>query len=67
MLSPVLFTMYIDTLLIELKNLGYGCYIGTKYMGSFSYADDFVIITPSQKYCYYYPKSKSHAVTVRDM
>ena len=47
-LSPVLFTMYIDKLLIELKNSGYGCYIGTKYMGSFSYADDIVIITPSQ-------------------
>ena len=47
-LSPVLFTMYIDKLLIKLKNSGYGYYIGTKYMGSFSYADDIVIITLSQ-------------------
>ena len=43
-----MFTAYIDKLLMELKNSGCGCYIDTRYMRSFSYADKSVIIIPSQ-------------------
>ena len=39
-LSPILFCMYIDQLLLKLKSSGYGCYIGNVFMGSFCYADD---------------------------
>ena len=45
--SPVLFCMYIDDLLLRLKNSGYGCHIGPNYCGSFGYADDIILVAPS--------------------
>ena len=48
-LSPRLFTMYIDSLLIELKKSGYGCHINGTFMGALSYADDITLLCPSLK------------------
>ena len=46
-LSPLLFNIYIDVLLLKLSQIGVGCHIGNNYMGSFAYADDIVLLSPS--------------------
>ena len=46
-LSPILFCVYIDELLCQLKNAGYGCHIGDVYLGCFGYADDLTLLAPS--------------------
>ena len=48
-LSPMLFALYMDVLIEKLKNLGYGCNIGTKYYGALAYADDLILLSPSVK------------------
>lgn len=47
-LSPNLFTVYLDELLKKLKNSGYGCHIGTTYVGALAYADDVVLMAPTK-------------------
>lgn len=46
-LSPILFCVYLDDLLILLSKAGVGCYLGSQFVGALAYADDLVIITPS--------------------
>ena len=46
-LSPILFTLYINGLLERLKSSGLGCHIGRMFAGAFGYADDIAIATPS--------------------
>ena len=46
-LSPVLFTMYIDDLLVDLSNLGVGCFWGSLFAGALCYADDIILLAPS--------------------
>jgi hypothetical protein len=46
-LSPLLFTVYIDVLLNDLASAGLGCHIGNVYCGSLGYADDIVLLSPS--------------------
>ena len=46
-LSPVLFTIYIDKLLLELRQLGVGCYWNSHFAGAYAYADDLAILAPS--------------------
>ena len=46
-LSPLLFTLYIDNLFTELKHCGFGCYIGNLFSGAFGYADDIVLLAPT--------------------
>ena len=46
-LSPLLFTIYIDNIFKKLKTTGMGCYIDDVFAGSFGYADDLVLIAPS--------------------
>ena len=46
-LSPVLFTCYINDLLEDVSNTGYGCYIGNHFTGCVAYADDIVLLSPS--------------------
>ena len=46
--SPILFINYIDELLLRLKKLGVGCYIGNLYCGSFGYADDVTLLAPTR-------------------
>lgn len=47
-LSPILFTVYIDTLLSRLESCGVGCYIGNTFMGALAYADDVVLMAPTK-------------------
>ncbi len=44
MLSPILFTIYIDDLL---GSLGVGCYWDSLFAGAMCYADDLVLLAPS--------------------
>jgi Reverse transcriptase (RNA-dependent DNA polymerase) len=46
-LSPVLFCIYIDDLLLLLSEAGIGCFIGSKFVGALPYADDIVLIAPT--------------------
>ena len=46
-LSPFLFSVYIDDLLIKLKNNAVGCHIGNHYVGALGYADDLILLCPS--------------------
>ena len=46
-LSPILFALYIDELFVRLRESGYGCHIGSLYMGCFGYADDAMLLSPS--------------------
>ena len=46
-LSPKLFNVYIDVLLERLRTKGTGCYVGNRFMGAFSYADDIILMSPS--------------------
>ena len=48
-ISPILFTIYMDVLLNRLKSEGIGCHIGQEYYGSLGYADDLSLLCPSLK------------------
>ena len=47
LISCHLFNLYIDPLLIQLRNSGYRCLIARVYAGAFSYADDITFLCPS--------------------
>jgi hypothetical protein len=47
LLSPVLFCVYIDDMLLTLSKAGVGCYRGNVFVGALAYADDIVIIASS--------------------
>ena len=47
-LSPILFCVYMDELLLELKKSSLGCHIGTRFCGSLGYADDVCVMAPSR-------------------
>ena len=46
-LSPILFTVYIDNLTKILKQKNVGCKIGNKFLGVFGYADDLTLLCPT--------------------
>ena len=46
-LSPILFNIYIDKLLLELKESGYGCHINNTFIGVLCYADDVTLLSTS--------------------
>ena len=46
-LSPILFTIYIDDLLTTLENNGVGCFWKHHYVGAVCYADDVALLAPS--------------------
>ena len=45
-LSPFLFAVYLDGLLVELSKSGVGCHWGRNFAGAFSYAADVVLLAP---------------------
>ena len=45
--STLLFNIYLDQLLLKLKEEGIGCHLGNDYVGSFSYADDVFLNSPT--------------------
>ena len=47
MLSPILFTVYIDNLITILKQRNVGCKIGNTFLGVFGYADDLTLLCPT--------------------
>ena len=46
-LSPIMFAVYIDGLLVKLKNSGFGCHVGNEYIGALSFADDISLLCPT--------------------
>ena len=48
-LSPTLFAVYIDGMLRQLEISNIGCCVGNKYCGVISYADDVILLSPSQR------------------
>ena len=46
-ISPLLFSIYIDNLFKKLKQLGLGCHVGPTFAGAFGYADDVALVAPS--------------------
>lgn len=44
MISPVLFCVYMDDLLVRLSSVGVGCYLGLNFVGALAYADDIVLL-----------------------
>lgn len=46
-LSPILFTVYIDDLLLQLEKAGIGCFWNHHYVGAVCYADDIALLAPS--------------------
>ena len=47
-LSPALFAIYMDEILVNLRSLGVGCYVGEVFMGAMGYADDLVLLAPTR-------------------
>ncbi len=62
-ISPILFCVYMDGLLTELANSGYGCYMGGVFAGAFGYADDLKLLTLSV----YALHQMVHIIMRRDM
>eukprot|EP00914_Ancora_sagittata_P012591 GHVO01024206.1.p1 GENE.GHVO01024206.1~~GHVO01024206.1.p1 ORF type:complete len:131 (-),score=10.07 GHVO01024206.1:442-834(-) len=46
-LSPLLFTMFMDELLSKLKSLSIGCNISGRFAGTVCYADDLTLLSPT--------------------
>ena len=47
-LSPCLFSVYVDDLLKRLRHLGLGCHMGGMWVGAAGYADDLILLAPSR-------------------
>ena len=47
-ISPILFGIYLDQLLKNLRDSRYGCSVGPYYFGCLAYADDVVLLAPSK-------------------
>ena len=47
-LSPQLFTIYVDDLLIALRKSGVGCHIIDKFIAAIMYADDLALLAPTR-------------------
>ena len=46
-ISPILFSVYVDPLIEELRKCGAGCWMGHAYYGAMIYADDITLLSPS--------------------
>ena len=47
-ISPLLFGIYIDVLIKQLRDSGLGCYMGPFFIGCITYADDVVLLSPTK-------------------
>jgi len=64
-LSPVLYCVYIDDLLLALSISSVGCYIGNNFVGALAYADAIVLIAPTATQCAnYYPYAESMQLNI---
>ena len=48
-LSPLLFSIYLDDLLLKLRNLQLGCSIGGYWYGACGYADELILLEPNRQ------------------
>ena len=46
--SPILFSVYINDLICELREAGLGCHIGGLFVGCLGYADDLLLLSASR-------------------
>ena len=46
--SPILFCVYINDLIVQLRNLKVGCQLNCVYLGIWVYADDIILLSPSR-------------------
>ena len=46
--SPDLWSVYMDPLIKQLRELGVGCHVGGIFMGVLAYADDLVLLAPNR-------------------
>ena len=46
--SPDLWSVYLDPLIKQLRELGVGCHIGDIFVGVMAYADDLVLLAPNR-------------------
>ena len=46
-LSPLLFNVYINCIIVKLRNTGLGCWIKSTYLGCIVYADDILLLSSS--------------------
>jgi len=46
-LSPALFVVYVDDLVSQLRDSGYGIHVGSLFVGCVLYADDIVLLSAS--------------------
>ena len=49
MISPALWSIYLDMLIKELRELGVGCHVGGLFMGVVGYADDLLLMAPTRR------------------
>jgi hypothetical protein len=47
-LSPALFSVYVQELLDRLQDLGTGCHVGETFLGAVAWADDFLLTSPTR-------------------
>ena len=47
-LSPALFSVYMDDLIVRLRRAGVGCHMGGVFCGVVGYADDLLLMAPSR-------------------
>ena len=46
-LSPLLFNVYLDELILLLREQGVGCHMNNMFMGAFRYVDDVTLLAPT--------------------
>ena len=46
-LSPLLFNVYLDELILLLREQGVGCHMNGMFVGAFCYADDVTLLAPT--------------------
>lgn len=47
--SPILFCVYLDVLLVELQAADVGCFISNRFAAALAYADDIILLAPSAR------------------
>ena len=69
-LSPALFALYVDELLVELRALGIGCKVAGIYMGAVGFCDDLLLLAPTRDgmqiftLLYFYFKPTVHIMNI---
>ena len=46
--SPILFSVYINDLIVQLRKAGLGCHLGGLFVGCLGYADDLLLLSGSR-------------------